>query len=97
MAHIQVPEGAAGILGPMAISPESTRALRELADVLLRGPNTLTPAERELIARPTSLRRMIAASANSRTERRRPNTWAELTISSTGSNATTPAPKSPTN
>jgi hypothetical protein len=49
MAHIQVPEGAPGILGPMAISPESTKALRELADVLLRGPNTLTPAEREMI------------------------------------------------
>jgi uncharacterized peroxidase-related enzyme len=50
MAHIQVPEGAPGILGPMAISPESTKALRELADVLLRGPNTLTAAEREMIA-----------------------------------------------
>src|SRR5277367_1090104 len=50
MTHIQVPEGAPGILGPMAISPESTKALRELADVLLRGPNTLTPAEREMIA-----------------------------------------------
>ena len=50
MAHIQVPEGAPGILGPMAISPESTKALRDLADVLLRGPNTLTPAEREMIA-----------------------------------------------
>jgi uncharacterized peroxidase-related enzyme len=51
MAHIQVLEGAPGILGPMAISLESTKALRELADVLLRGPNTLTPAEREMIAR----------------------------------------------
>jgi AhpD family alkylhydroperoxidase len=50
MAHIQVPEGAPGILGPMAISPQSTRALRELAEVLLLGPNTLTPAEREMIA-----------------------------------------------
>ncbi len=50
MAHIQVPEGAPGILGPMAISPESTKALRELVEVLLRGPNTLTPAEREMIA-----------------------------------------------
>jgi uncharacterized peroxidase-related enzyme len=50
MAHIQVPEGAPGILGPMAISPESTRALRELVEVLLRGPNTPTPAEREIIA-----------------------------------------------
>jgi uncharacterized peroxidase-related enzyme len=34
----------------MAISPESTKALREVADVLLRGPNTLTPADREMIA-----------------------------------------------
>jgi uncharacterized peroxidase-related enzyme len=50
MAHIQVPEGLPGILGPMAISPESTQALRELAEVLLRGPNTLTSAEREIIA-----------------------------------------------
>lgn len=50
MAHIQVPEGAPGILGPMAISPESTQVLRELADILLRGPNTLAAAEREIIA-----------------------------------------------
>jgi uncharacterized peroxidase-related enzyme len=50
MAHIQVPDGLPGILGPMAISPESTQALRVLADVLLRGPNTLTPGEREIIA-----------------------------------------------
>ena len=50
MAHIQVPEGAPGILGPMAISPGSTKALRELVEALLRGPNTLTPAEREIIA-----------------------------------------------
>jgi uncharacterized peroxidase-related enzyme len=50
MAHIEVPEGLPGILGPMAISPESTQALRVLADVLLRGPNSLTPAEREIIA-----------------------------------------------
>jgi uncharacterized peroxidase-related enzyme len=50
MAHIHLPEGLPGILGPMAINPESTKALRELAEVLLRGPNTLTPAEREIIA-----------------------------------------------
>ena len=55
MAHIQVPEGAPGILGPMAISPESTKALRELVEVLLRGPNTLTSAEREIIATYVSL------------------------------------------
>lgn len=50
MAHIEVPDGLPGILGPMAISPESTQALRALADVLLRGPNSLTPGEREIIA-----------------------------------------------
>jgi uncharacterized peroxidase-related enzyme len=50
MAHISLPEGLPGILGPMAISPESTKALRKLAEVLLRGPNTLTSAEREMIA-----------------------------------------------
>ncbi len=50
MAHIKVPDNLPGILGPMAISPESTKALRELAEVLLRGPNTLTPGEREIIA-----------------------------------------------
>lgn len=50
MAHIKVPEGLPGILGPMTISPESTQALRVLADVLLRGPNSLTPGEREIIA-----------------------------------------------
>jgi len=50
MAHIKVPDNLPGILGPMAISPETTKALRELAEVLLRGPNTLTPGEREIIA-----------------------------------------------
>jgi uncharacterized peroxidase-related enzyme len=50
MAHIILPEGLPGILGPMAVSPETTKALCALAEVLLRGPNTLTSAERELIA-----------------------------------------------
>jgi uncharacterized peroxidase-related enzyme len=50
MAHIKVPDNLPGILGPMAISPDTTKALRELAEVLLRGPNTLTPGEREIIA-----------------------------------------------
>src|SRR5271168_5187269 len=50
MAHIKLPEGVPGIRGPMMISPETTKPLRELAEVLLRGPNSLTPAEREMIA-----------------------------------------------
>jgi uncharacterized peroxidase-related enzyme len=34
----------------MSISPETSKPLLELAEVLLRGPNTLTSAEREMIA-----------------------------------------------
>jgi uncharacterized peroxidase-related enzyme len=50
MAHIHLPQGIPGILGPMAFSPETAKPLNALAEVLLRGPNTLTPAEREMIA-----------------------------------------------
>jgi uncharacterized peroxidase-related enzyme len=50
MPHISLPEGLPGILGPMAFRPETTKPLNELAEVLLQGPSTLTPAERELIA-----------------------------------------------
>jgi uncharacterized peroxidase-related enzyme len=50
MAHIRLPEGIPGILGPMAFSPETTKPLNALAEVLLRGPNTLSPADREMIA-----------------------------------------------
>src|SRR5271157_2240227 len=50
MPHIQLPEGMPGILGPMAFSPETSKPLNELAEVLLRAPNTLTPGERETIA-----------------------------------------------
>jgi len=34
----------------MAFRPETSKPLNELADVLLRGPSTLSPGERELIA-----------------------------------------------
>jgi uncharacterized peroxidase-related enzyme len=50
MPHIQLPEGLPGILGPMVYRPETAKPLNELADVLLRGPSTLSPGERELIA-----------------------------------------------
>ena len=50
MAHIRLPEGIPGILGPMAFSPETAKPLNALAEVLLRGPNTLAPAKREMIA-----------------------------------------------
>jgi len=50
MAHIQLPAGLPGITGLLAVSPETARPLRALAEVLLHGPNSLTPGERELIA-----------------------------------------------
>ena len=50
MAHIRLPEGVPGILGPMAFSPETAKPLNALAEVLLRGPNSLSPADREMIA-----------------------------------------------
>lgn len=56
MPYIQLPEGIPGILGPMAFRPETARPLNELAEVLLRGPNSLSRAERELIATSVSAR-----------------------------------------
>src|SRR5271155_5011206 len=50
MAHIQVPQGLPGIRGLMVFSPETTKPLCDLVQVLLTGPHTLTPAEREMIA-----------------------------------------------
>ena len=50
MAHIDLPEGLPGITGPMTAYPETERHLSGLAQALLRGPSSITPAERELIA-----------------------------------------------
>jgi uncharacterized peroxidase-related enzyme len=45
-----------GIQGLLAYRPETARPLMELAEVLLRGPNSLTRGERELIAAYVSAR-----------------------------------------
>lgn len=50
MAHIDLGEGLPGIRGPMVFSPETTKPLCDLVEVMLTGPHTLTPAEREMIA-----------------------------------------------
>ncbi|HKR11792.1 MAG TPA: peroxidase-related enzyme [Pyrinomonadaceae bacterium] len=50
MAHITLPDGLPGITGPMTSYPETAKHLRGLAEALLRGPSSLTSAERELIA-----------------------------------------------
>jgi uncharacterized peroxidase-related enzyme len=49
MAHIDLPAGVAGLRAMMVFRPETAEPLNELAEILLRGPNTLTKAERELI------------------------------------------------
>lgn len=56
MAHIRLPEGMPGIRGPMMLRPETAKPMNELAEVLLTGPHSLTPGERELIAAYVSAR-----------------------------------------
>ncbi len=50
MAHIQLPEELPGIRALMAYRPETAKPLNQLAEVLLRGDNSLSRGERELIA-----------------------------------------------
>lgn len=50
MPHIKLPEGMPGISSGFAFRPETAKPMRALAHVLLHGPSTLTPGERELIA-----------------------------------------------
>lgn len=49
MAHIDLQNDYPGIRGPMAFRPETAGPLNDLAEVLLRGENSLTRGERELI------------------------------------------------
>lgn len=49
-AHIKLNNPLPGIVGLFNYSPETARPLNELAEILLRGPSTLTTAEREMIA-----------------------------------------------
>jgi AhpD family alkylhydroperoxidase len=54
MPHITLPEGLPGITGPLAFRPETAKPMRALAEFLLRGPNTLSRADREIVATYTS-------------------------------------------
>ena len=56
MAHIAVPEGVPGIRSLVMFRPETGKHLYALAQVLLRDPSPLSPAERELIATHVSAR-----------------------------------------
>lgn len=50
MSHITVDPDLPGIVSLFAFRPETARPLSELAEILLRGPSTLSRGERELIA-----------------------------------------------
>lgn len=50
MPHIPLPADLPGISSAFAFRPETAKPMRELAEVLLRGPNSLTSADREMIA-----------------------------------------------
>jgi uncharacterized peroxidase-related enzyme len=54
--HINLPEGFPGITGGFAFRPETAKPMRELVEILLRGPSTLTSGEREMIATLVSAR-----------------------------------------
>ena len=50
MPHITLPTGLPGIRGLMNFRQDTARPISDLVDVLLLGPHTLSPGERELIA-----------------------------------------------
>ena len=49
-AHIPVQEGLAGITGLLEYRLDTAKPIREMTQLLLRGPSTLSEGERELIA-----------------------------------------------
>src|SRR5580704_10835810 len=49
MAHIELPEGLAGIYGPITQYPETGEPLRAFHEALMAGPSSLSRADRELI------------------------------------------------
>jgi uncharacterized peroxidase-related enzyme len=60
MPHINLPEGLPGITAGFAFRPDTAQPMRELAELLLRGPSTLTSGEREMIAMVVSSRNECA-------------------------------------
>lgn len=50
MPHISLGNDAPGIMSLLIYRPETAKPLCDLAETLLRAPNSLTPGERELIA-----------------------------------------------
>ena len=50
MPYITLPEGIPGIRGPLSIRPDIAGPLSEFTETLMRGENSLSRGERELIA-----------------------------------------------
>jgi uncharacterized peroxidase-related enzyme len=50
MPHIALEQGVPGIVSAFAFRPETAKPMRELAEVLLRGPSSLSSADRETVA-----------------------------------------------
>jgi uncharacterized peroxidase-related enzyme len=48
--HIALEQGVPGIVSAFAFRPETAKPMRDLAEVLLRGPSSLSSADRETIA-----------------------------------------------
>jgi uncharacterized peroxidase-related enzyme len=56
MARVPAPPGIPGIVSLFAYRPDTAQPMKELAEVLLRGPSSLSRGERELIAAVVSTR-----------------------------------------
>jgi alkylhydroperoxidase family enzyme len=56
MPHVNLPEGEPGISGLLVTYRETEKFLNGLAQAVMRGPSSLTEAERELIAAYVSAR-----------------------------------------
>ena len=50
MAHIHLPDGEPGIIGPLLAYRDTEKHLNSFCQALMRGPSSLTEADRELIA-----------------------------------------------
>ena len=50
MPHITLPEGEPGIIGLLVAYRDSEKPLNDLGNAVMRGPSSLTEAERELIS-----------------------------------------------
>jgi len=65
MAHIELPAGEMGIMGPVIKYPKTGELLRQLRDEIIRGESILSVGEREMIALYVSARNECVYCSNS--------------------------------